>query len=99
MEWWVVLACGFALLAAVFITGVPLFVGFLLVNFIGVMVMIGPSGMGLIANSIFDTANLDALAALPLFILMGDILFRGGAISELLKSVDTLVGRVPGRQY
>jgi tripartite ATP-independent transporter DctM subunit len=99
MDWWVILAAGLALLAATFITGVPLFVAFLLVNFIGVLVMIGPSGFGLIANSIFDTVNIDALAALPLFILMGELLFRGGAIGELLKSVDKLVGTLPGRQY
>lgn len=99
MAWWAILVGGLALLAAAFITGVPLFVAFLLVNFIGVLVMIGPSGFGLIANSIFDTVNIDALAALPLFILMGEVLFRGGAIGELLKSVDKLVGRLPGRQY
>ena len=99
MEWWAILVGGLALLAAAFITGVPLFVAFLLVNFVGVLVMIGPSGFGLIANSIFDTVNLDALAALPLFILMGELLFRGGAITELLKSVDKLVGKLPGRQY
>ena len=99
MEWWVTLVAGLALLAASFITGVPLFVAFLLVNFIGVLVMVGPSGFGLIANSMFDTVNMDSLAALPLFILMGEILFRGGAIDELLISVDKLVGRLPGRQY
>lgn len=99
MEWWVVLASGLGLLAAFFITGVPLFIGFLLVNFIGVLVMIGPAGMGLIANSIFDTVTLDSLAALPLFVLMGDILFRGGAIDELFKAIDKLIGRIPGRPY
>jgi tripartite ATP-independent transporter DctM subunit len=99
MEWWVILVAGLVLLAASFLTGVPLFVAFLLVNFIGVLVMIGPSGFGLIANSIFDTVNMDALAALPLFILMGELLFRGGSIAELLKSVDKLVGRLPGRQF
>jgi tripartite ATP-independent transporter DctM subunit len=99
MEWWGILAAGLVLLAAAFITGVPLFVAFLLVNFVGVLAMIGTSGFGLIANSIFDTVNIDALAALPLFILMGELLFRGGAIGELLTSVDKLVGRLPGRQY
>jgi len=99
MDWWVTLVVGLALLAAAFITGVPLFVAFLLVNFIGVLTMIGPAGFGLIANSIFDTVSMDSLAALPLFILMGEVLFRGGAIDELLISVDKLVGRLPGRQY
>ena len=50
--------------------------------------------------SIFTTANTQpALAAVPLFILMGDILFRSGAMEVLFDSLDRLIGRIRGRQY
>ena len=51
------------------------------------------------AASIFTTANTNALAAVPLFILMGDILFRSGAMEVLFNSLDRLIGRIRGRQY
>src|SRR5215207_5614826 len=79
--------------------GVPIFVSFLLLNVAGVLVFLGPAGFGLFAASIFTTANISALAAVPLFILMGDILFRSGAMEVLFDSLDRLIGRIRGRQY
>jgi tripartite ATP-independent transporter DctM subunit len=79
--------------------GVPIFVSFLLLNVVGTLVFLGPAGFGLFAASIFTTANTSPLAAVPLFILMGDILFRSGAMEVLFDSLDRLIGRIRGRQY
>lgn len=99
MEWWLVLTAGLTLLLAVFVTGVPIFVAFLLINTAGVLIILGQPGFGLVANSIFETTNIAALSAIPLFILMGELLFRSGSIDILFDSVDKLVGKVKGRQY
>lgn len=99
MEWWLVLTVGLTLLLAVFVTGVPIFVAFLLINTVGVLIILGQPGFGLVANSIFETTNIAALSAIPLFILMGELLFRSGSIDILFDSVDKLVGKVKGRQY
>ncbi len=99
MEWWGILSAGLTLLLAVFMTGVPIFVAFLLINIFGVLIILGQPGFGLVANSIFETTNIAALSAIPLFILMGELLFRSGSIDTLFDSVDKLVGRVKGRQY
>ena len=99
MEWWLVLTAGLTLLLAVFVTGVPIFVAFLLINTVGVLIILGQPGFGLVANSIFETTNIAALSAIPLFILMGELLFRSGSIDILFDSVDKLVGKVKGRQY
>jgi tripartite ATP-independent transporter DctM subunit len=79
--------------------GAPVFVAFLVVNIAGVFYFFGPSGFGLFANSIFTTANTDTLAAVPLFIVMGEVLFRSGTMELLFSSLDRLIGRVRGRQY
>ncbi|HZS55957.1 MAG TPA: TRAP transporter large permease subunit [Bryobacteraceae bacterium] len=79
--------------------GAPVFVGFLAVNTIGVLYFFGPNGFGLFANSIFTTATTDTLSAVPLFIVMGELLFRSGTMEALFDSLDRLVGRVRGRQY
>lgn len=88
-----------AVLVTLLVAGAPIFVGFLVVNVIGVLVYFGPSGFGLFANSIFSTATTDTLAAVPLFIVMGELLFRSGTMEVLFSSLDRLVGRIRGRQY
>lgn len=99
MEWSVVLTGGLVLLLALFLTGAPIFVGFLLINITGVLVVLGAAGFGMFANSIFETTNVAALSAIPLFILMGEVLVRSGSVDVLFESVDTLIGKVHGRQY
>ena len=54
---------------------------------------------GLFANSIYTTATTSVLAAVPLFIAMGEIMFRSGTMEVLFNSLDRLVGRFRGRQY
>lgn len=99
MEWWAILSGGLGLLLAAFLTGAPIFIAFLVINLAGVVVVLGQPGFGMVANSIFETTNVAAMSAVPLFILMGELLFRSGSIDILFDSVDKLVGRVRGRQY
>jgi tripartite ATP-independent transporter DctM subunit len=99
MVWWVPLVAGLSALLALMFAGVPIFVAFLILNVIGILVIIGPAGFGMFANSIYTTATVGELASVPLFILMGEILFRSNAISVLMDSMDRLVGNVKGRQY
>ncbi|MCC6304887.1 MAG: TRAP transporter large permease subunit [Rhodobacteraceae bacterium] len=99
MEWYTTLALGFAILFALFLSGAPVFLAFLFAILAGVYVIIGPAGFPMFANSILDTVTTNSLAAIPLFLLMGELLFRSGTMDVLFNSVDTLVGRVRGRQY
>ena len=88
-----------AILVVLLVAGAPVFVGFLAVNILGVLYYFGPDGFGLFANSIFSTATTDALAAVPLFIVMGELLFRSGTMEVLFSSLDRLIGQIRGRQY
>jgi len=99
MEWWAVLSVGLAVLLAVFLTGAPLFVGFLLINLCGIYLLAGGRGFVMVSDSIFDTAKISQLTAIPLFILMGEILTRSGSVAMLFSSMDGLIGKVRGRQY
>lgn len=99
MTWWVALTGGVGLLLLLLLLGVPIFVAFLLLNVTGILVILGPAGFGMFANSIYATGTISALAAVPLFILMGEILFRSGAMEVLFDSMDRLVGKIRGRQY
>ena len=97
--WWIDLAGGIAALLVLLMCGFPIFVAFLILNLTGVLLLFGTSGFGLFANSIYSTATAGALTAVPLFIAMGEILFRSGAMEVLFDSLDRLVGKIRGRQY
>ena len=99
MEWYVTLLAGIMILFALFLSGTPIFLAFLIAILTGVYFIIGPFGFPMFANSILDTATTTSLASIPLFILMGELLFRSGTMDVLFNSIDKLVGRVRGRQY
>ena len=99
MTWWVALSSGIGLLLMLLFLGIPVFVAFLILNVAGILMLMGPAGFGLFANSIYTTATITALATVPLFIVMGEILFRSGAMEAVFDSLDRLIGRIRGRQY
>ena len=99
MDWYTTLAIGLAILFTLFLSGAPIFLAFLIAVLTGVYSIIGPAGFPMFANSVLDTATTTSLASIPLFILMGEILFRSGTMDVLFDSIDKLVGRVRGRQY
>ena len=99
MEWYVTLLAGIAVLFVLFLSGAPIFLAFLFAILAGIYFIIGPAGYPMFANSILDTASITSLASIPLFVLMGELLFRSGTMDVLFDSIDKLVGRVRGRQY
>jgi tripartite ATP-independent transporter DctM subunit len=98
-EWWVILTAGLAILVALFMTGAPVFLAFLVMIVCGVAFTLGGAAFGMVVNSIYETGSTAALGTVPLFILLGEVLFRSGCIEVLMTSIDKLVGRVRGRQY
>jgi tripartite ATP-independent transporter DctM subunit len=86
-------------LLLLFLAGVPIYAAFLICNLAGLFLLVGTSGVGMFVNSIMTTATSSSLLALPLFVLMGEVLYRANAIDTLIESTDRLVGRIRGRHY
>ncbi|MEM9843383.1 MAG: TRAP transporter large permease [Pseudomonadota bacterium] len=99
MTWAAFLILAIGLLLVILFSGAKIFVGFLVLNIVGVLILIGPRGFGLFSNSIFETATSPTLVTVALFVLMGEILFRSGTVDVLFTSVDRLIGRLKGRLY
>lgn len=99
MEWGVVLTVAITVLLALFATGVPIFIAFLVVNIGGTFILFGPSGFGMFSNSFYNTITQETLMAIPLFVLMGEILFRSNAVEILIDAIDKMVGNIRGRHY
>jgi TRAP-type C4-dicarboxylate transport system permease large subunit len=86
-------------LLGLFALGVPVLIAFLLCDLVGLILITGSAGVGMFANSMFDTGTTAALVTIPLFLLVGEILARGSAIEVMFSSVDTIIGKIRGRQY
>lgn len=99
MSWWLTLLCIFGLLLFLLGSGLPIFAGFLLVNVIGAMWLMGPAATGLFVNSVLDTATTEALVAVPLYMLLGELLFRTGGVEVLYNALNRLIGAIRGRMY
>lgn len=99
MAWYTTLSIGFGLLILMTFSGLPLFVGFLLLNIAGVVLFFGSSAFGMFSNSMVDTLTSEPLIAVPLFLLMGEFLFRSSAIDELYAALDAIIGRIRIKLY
>ena len=100
MAWYVFLSGAFMLLLALFASGLPVFIAFLALNLVGLLVISGNlNGITLIINSMYSTSTSLSLAAIPLFVLLGELLFRSGSVKILFDAVDGLVGNVRARLY
>jgi tripartite ATP-independent transporter DctM subunit len=80
------------------LTGLPIAFTFLAINIIGVYVYWGgSSGLQQLILSIFESVTFFALLPIPLFLLMGEVLFHSGMGSRMLDALDASMGRLPGR--
>ncbi|SDO74836.1 TRAP transporter, DctM subunit [Lutimaribacter pacificus] len=86
-------------LIVMFALSVPIYISFLCCNLMAVMLMMGPAGSVLFVNSISSTATSYTLVPLPAFILMGEILYRGNAVGQMLTATDRLIGGFRGRHF
>jgi len=80
------------------LAGLPVAFSFMLVNLIGVAFYWGgEAGLFLLIRSIFDSVTVFTLIPVPLFVLMGELLFHSGMGARLLDVLDKWLGRLPGR--
>ena len=99
MTWWMTLLLIFSALLALFATGLPIFACFLILNVASVLFLMGTGGLGLFVNSMTETVTAEALTAVPLYVLLGELLFRTGGVTVLFEAFDRLIGAIRGRLY
>jgi tripartite ATP-independent transporter DctM subunit len=98
MEWWLILLLIFGSLVFLFLIGVPVAFSFLLIDIIGVFIFWrGDVGLSQLILSIYDSVSNLALLPVPLFVLMGEIMFQSGIASRMMDTLDKWLGRLPGR--
>jgi len=80
------------------LTALPVAFAFLMVNVIMIFSFCGGvAGLEQLTLSLFESIASFVLICLPLFVLMGEIIFRSGVGIEVTRAVDAMMGRLPGR--
>lgn len=97
MEWWVLLTLLVTALIGAMLTGVPVAFAFLLVNLATALILIGAQGPQMLVLAMMDSVSLFALTPVPLFVLMGAILFHSGTITRTVDRIAEWMGPIPGR--
>ena len=98
MEWQLALVVILGSLLLMMATGMPVAFCFLIVNIVGVIfVMGGEAGLEQLIFSFANALSTFTLLALPLFMLMGEVVFHAGIFPNMIDALDKWLGRLPGR--
>lgn len=98
MEWYLILGIMFGSLLLLMLTGMHIAFCFLAISTVGTYVFFGGlEGIEQLITSMYSTLNSFILVPIPLFVLMGEVMFRSGTAPILIKTLDKWLGRIPGR--
>ncbi|MEW6688125.1 MAG: TRAP transporter large permease subunit [Pseudomonadota bacterium] len=83
---------------ALMFLGLPVAFAFLAINLLGAWIFLGgDAGMMQLARNSVQSVTSFALTPIPLFILMGEVLFHTGLAVKVIDGIERLIREVPGR--
>lgn len=98
MEWWAYAALFFGGISTVLLMGVPVAFAFLMVNVVAIYLFWGGFvGLHQLILSIDSSIATFVLVPVPMFILMGTVMFHSGVAYKLIDVLDQWLGRIAGR--
>jgi tripartite ATP-independent transporter DctM subunit len=84
--------------AVLLFIGMPVAFTFIAINIVGAwLYMGGEAGLAQLARSSVNSVTAFSLTPIPLFVLMGEILFHTGLALKVIEGIERLIRRVPGR--
>jgi tripartite ATP-independent transporter DctM subunit len=84
-------------LVFILLMGFPVAFSFLLMDLLGILVFMGVPGLKNVTLSIFSSLSIFTITPVPLFILMGELMYHSHVADIALDIMDRWLGRVPGR--
>ncbi|MBI4285236.1 MAG: TRAP transporter large permease subunit [Chloroflexi bacterium] len=97
MEWWVTLLIIIGALVVLFASGLPVAFAFMVINFVGTLFLMGGvRGLPIMVETVVSNIAVFSLVAVPMFILLGEILYRAGVATRMVSAISVWMGRVRG---
>ena len=98
MGWVASLVLLLGLLCLLLAIGLPVAFAFIGVNIVGAVVFLGgEAGLHQLARNAAGSVGVFSLTPIPLFVLMGEVLFHTGVAFRAIEAIERLIARVPGR--
>jgi tripartite ATP-independent transporter DctM subunit len=98
MEWWLTLLLLIGGAVFLMFMGLPVGISFLFTNLIGTMIFMGGlPGFKLLILNLEESLTSFSLLTVPMFILMGEVMFHSKMALRAIDALDYWIGRVPGR--
>ncbi|MFA7623689.1 MAG: TRAP transporter large permease [Pusillimonas sp.] len=98
MDWQSALTLLLGTLFVLMLIGVPVAFAFLGVNLLGAWIFMGgEAGVSQLVRNSIQSVSSFSLTPIPLFILMGEVLFHTGLAFRAINAIEKLIARVPGR--
>ena len=98
MEWWSILILIFCAMVLLVLIGVPVAFAFLFINIVGFYLFArGEAGLIQLTLSLYQSVTKFTILPVPLFILMGEVMFQSGVANNMMDALDKWLGRIPGR--
>jgi C4-dicarboxylate transporter, DctM subunit len=90
------LALGFAAMLALMFLSLPVAFSIILVGALGGYLAHGMPLVDMMGGVVWGTLNNSVMTAIPLFMLLGEILLRGGIADKMFDALALWLGRLPG---
>jgi tripartite ATP-independent transporter DctM subunit len=97
MDWVTLFIIILASLIFLFFLGVPVAYSFLFINILFATIFWGEVGLTQLILSIFRSVSSFSMLPVPLFLLMGEIMFLFGIAQNMMETLEIWMGRLPGR--
>jgi tripartite ATP-independent transporter DctM subunit len=98
MEWWLYFMIILGILIFLFFIGIPVAFSFLFVNILfAYFLWGGEGGLTQLVLSISRSISSFSLLPVPLFLLMGEVMFLFGIAQNMMETLEKWMGRIPGR--
>ena len=98
MEWYWLLGIIFGAFLVLMALGLPIAFAFQAINAVCAYIFWnGTAGLDQLVLSISDSVTHFTIVSVPLFVLMGEVMFRSGIATRMMDVLDSWFGRLPGR--
>jgi len=87
---------GFSVMMGLLLIGFPVAVVMVTVGVVGGMILYGPVLLKSMGPVLWGVSNENVLTAIPLFILLGELLLRSGLADRMYGALALWLGRLPG---
>jgi C4-dicarboxylate transporter DctM subunit len=96
MEWYTSMLLTFFMLILFLLSGIRIFIALILTGVVTIIWWMGFDQTEILAFASWGSLKSYGLAAIPLFVFMGDLIFRSGISHRIYSAVAPLMDRMPG---